>query len=577
MFLTSSFSKRYEKLPVTIFNEATDAAKIVVEDIIKRSQEKAKKGENLVLALASTSACLSVYDEMIMAVKAKKLSFKNIEVFDMDDYYPLDRNELQSHYRFIKECLIDEVDIPAKNVHYIKSNKMDDVQKYCKGFEDEIAKAGGIDVMITSNMGMNEPASAYNSETRMIALNYSSRVAAASDFFGVEDVPYYAITMGIATILKSKEIYFLAWGEGSGNAVKSLVEGDVDSMNPSSYLQEHKNIHVFIDNSASVKLTRIDTPWLTDKVEWTPYLIRKAVFWLCRKLNKPILKLTDRDYNDNLMSNLVTTKGPASQINIKVFNDLQHTISGWPGGKPNADDSTRPERAKPFPKRVLIFSPHPDDDVISMGGTFRRLITQGHDVHVAYETSGNIAVHDDVVLQIIDTARECGFDDKYDEVKALIASKRKGEPEPLRLRQLKGSIRRAEAKSAGRHMGINDQTNVHFLNLPFYETGGVKKGLLTSEDINRVVKLLQEIKPDQIYAAGDLSDPHGTHRTCIEAVLEAMHTIKDEAWVKDCRFWLYRGAWQEWDLDMVDMAVPLSPDEVIQKRHAIYRHLSQKD
>jgi glucosamine-6-phosphate deaminase len=585
MFLTSSFSKRYEKLPVTIFNEATDAAKIVVEDIIKKSQEKAKKGENLVLALASTSACLSVYDEMIKAVKAKKLSFKNIEVFDMDDYYPLDRNELQSHYRFIKECLVDEVDIPAKNVHYIKSNKMDDVQKYCKGFEDEIAKAGGIDVLITSNMGMNEPASAYNSETRMIALNYSSRVAAASDFFGVEDVPYYAITMGIATILKSKEIYFLAWGEGSGNAVKSLVEGEVDSMNPSSYLQEHKNIHVFIDNSASVKLTRIDTPWLTDKVEWTPYLIRKAVFWLCRKLNKPILKLTDRDYNDNLMSNLVTTKGPASQINIKVFNDLQHTISGWPGGKPNADDSTRPERAKPYPKRVVVFSPHPDDDVISMGGTLARLSEQGHDIYMAYETSGNIAVFDHDVVRYLDFIRESaglfGFSDEkakklFTDIKAALAKKHPGEADPMIVRQIKTVIRRGEARSACRYLGI-PESHVNFLALPFYETGGVKKNPLSRKDIDIVKKLLEKVKPHQIFAAGDLSDPHGTHRVCFQAVIAACNELKKESWFKDCRLWMYRGAWQEWDVAEEEMAVPLSPEEVKIKRDAIYRHQSQKD
>ena len=311
---------------------------------------------------------------------------------------------------------------------------------------------------------------------------------------------------------------------------------------------------------------------------WPSRFIRTAVLWLCEQVRKPILKLTYQDYVDNRLGQLLEISGMAyDEINIQVFNDLQHTITGWPGGKPNADDSTRPERAFPYPKRVVIFSPHPDDDVISMGGTFRRLITQGHDVHVAYETSGNIAVHDDVVLQTIDTARECGFEDKYDEVKRIIAGKRKGEPEPLELRKLKGSIRRAEAKAACRHMGLNDQTNVHFLNLPFYETGGVKKGLLTDRDISIVVDLLRKIQPHQIYAAGDLSDPHGTHRTCIEAVLEAMHVVKDEPWVKDCRFWLYRGAWQEWDLDMVDMAVPLSPDEVVQKRHAIYRHLSQKD
>ena len=369
--------------------------------------------------------------------------------------------------------------------------------------------------------------------------------------------------MGLGTILGAKRIILIAWGEEKAQVIKDTVEGEKQLIVPATCLQDHPNVEVVVDEGASSQLTRVKTPWLVGRCLWPSRFIRTAVLWLCEQVRKPILKLTYQDYVDNRLGQLLEISGMAyDEINIQVFNDLQHTITGWPGTSP---------------QRVGIFSPHPDDDVISMGGTFRRLITQGHDVHVAYETSGNIAVHDDVVLQTIDTARECGFEDKYDEVKRIIAGKRKGEPEPLELRKLKGSIRRAEAKAACRHMGLNDRTNVHFLNLPFYETGGVKKGLLTDRDISIVVDLLRKIQPHQIYAAGDLSDPHGTHRTCIEAVLEAMHVVKDEPWVKDCRFWLYRGAWQEWDLDMVDMAVPLSPDEVVQKRHAIYRHLSQKD
>jgi len=356
-------------------------------------------------------------------------------------------------------------------------------------------------------------------------------------------------------------------------------------MNPASYLQEHKNIHVFIDDSASVKLTRIDTPWLTDKVEWTPYLIRKAVFWLCRKLNKPILKLTDRDYNDNLMSNLVTTKGPASQINIKVFNDLQHTISGWPGGKPNADDSTRPERAKPYPKRVVVFSPHPDDDVISMGGTLARLSEQGHDIYMAYETSGNIAVFDHDVVRYLDFIRESaglfGFSDEkakelFTDIKTALAKKHPGEADPMIVRKIKTVIRRGEARSACRYLGI-PESHVNFLALPFYETGGVKKNPLSRKDIDIVKTLLQKVKPHQIFAAGDLSDPHGTHRVCFQAVIAACNELKKESWFKDCRMWMYRGAWQEWDVAEEEMAVPLSPEEVKIKRDAIYRHQSQKD
>ncbi|MBQ3382370.1 MAG: glucosamine-6-phosphate deaminase [Bacteroidales bacterium] len=585
MFLTSDFSKRYEKLPVKIFGEQREASKVIVRDVILQSKKKAAEGKKLVLALAASSACLQVYDDFIAAVKEKKLSFKNIEIFGMDDYYPLDKEELQSHYRFLKECLIDDIDIPKENVHYIDSGKRNDMEAYCQSFEKEIEKAGGIDIVITGNMAMNEPGSPYNSRTRKINLNYTTRVSAASEFFGVDDVPYYAITMGIATILEARKIYYLAWGEGSAPKIKKIVEGEVTKMVPASYLQEHGNAHIMIDRAASVNLTRVETPWLTDKVDWTPYLIRKSVFWLCKKLDKPILKLTDRDYNDNGMSDLVTEKGPASQINIKVFNDLQHIISGWPGGKPNTDDSTRPERALPYPKRVVVFSPHPDDDVISMGGTLARLAEHGHDIHVAYQTSGNIAVFDHDVIRYLDFIRESAdiFDidsakakELFQDIEKQLKKKHPGQADPLIVRRIKTYIRRGEARSACRYLGIPDD-HVNFLSLPFYETGGVKKKPLGKKDIEIVKKLLQRIKPHQIFAAGDLSDPHGTHRVCFQAVIKACEELKDEPWFKDCRVWMYRGAWQEWDVAEAEMAVPLSPEEVKIKRSAIFRHQSQKD
>ena len=585
MFLTSDFSKRYEKLPVKIFGEQREASKVIVRDVILQSKKKAAEGKKLVLALAASSSCLQVYDDFIAAVKEKKLSFKNIEIFGMDDYYPLDKDELQSHYRFLKECLIDEIDIPKKNIHYIDSSKRNDMEDYCQKYEKEIEKAGGLDIVITGNMAMNEPGSPYNSRTRKINLNYTTRVSAASEFFGVDDVPYYAITMGIATILEARKIYYLAWGEGSAPKIKKIVEGEVTKMVPASYLQEHGNAHIMIDRAASVNLTRVETPWLTDKVNWTPYLIRKSVFWLCKKLDKPILKLTDRDYNDNGMSDLVTEKGPASQINIKVFNDLQHIISGWPGGKPNTDDSTRPERALPYPKRVVVFSPHPDDDVISMGGTLARLAEHGHDIHVAYQTSGNIAVFDHDVIRYLDFIRESAdiFDidaakakELFLDIEKQLKKKHPGQADPLIVRRIKTYIRRGEARSACRYLGIPDD-HVNFLSLPFYETGGVKKKPLGKKDIEIVKKLLQRIKPHQIFAAGDLSDPHGTHRVCFQAVIKACEELRDEPWFKDCRIWMYRGAWQEWDVAEAEMAVPLSPEEVKIKRSAIFRHQSQKD
>ncbi len=575
--------RRFEKIRTNIFENEASGAQYVAQEIAACIREKQAEGEMCVLGMTTGKSPVGLFRAMVDLHK-QGLSFSNVILFSLDEFFPIAPDELQSRNYSIHENLLDHIDIKPENIHIPDGTlPQNEVSDFCHNYENLIEEYDGIDLMVLGTgvkgqIGFNEPGTYPNTRTRLVALGNESRKAAASIFYGIENVPHKAITMGLKTIMDAKRIILIAWGEEKAQVIEDIVEGEHQLLVPATCLQEHKNVEVVIDEGAASQLTRVKTPWLVGRCQWPPRFIRTAVLWLCDQVKKPILKLTYQDYVDNRLGQLLEISGMVyDEINIQVFNDLQHTITGWPGGKPNADDSTRPERAKPFPKRVLIFSPHPDDDVISMGGTFRRLITQGHDVHVAYETSGNIAVHDDVVLQTIDTARECGFEDKYDEIKAIIDGKRKGEPEPLALRQLKGSIRRGEAKAACRHMGLNDKTNVHFLNLPFYETGGVKKGLLTDADISRVVALLQELKPDQIYAAGDLSDPHGTHRTCIEAVLEAMNQIRDEAWTKECRFWLYRGAWQEWDLDMVDMAVPLSPDEVIQKRHAIYRHLSQKD
>lgn len=585
MILSSNFSRRYEKVPVSIFKEQEDATKIIVDNVIAVNNENIANGKKTVLALDASSSCIKVYDEFVKAYENGTLSFKNIVVFSIDEYYPLDRNELQSHYRFLKEYLFDLVDIPAENIHCLESEAKENITEYCEQYEAKIASYGGLDIVITGGIGSNEPGSPYNSTTRQITLNYTSRVAAASDFFGVEYVPYHAITMGIKTLTDAKLFYYLAWGEGKAKSVKKIVEGTITDQLPASYLQEHKNINLFIDEAASVDLTRIATPWLTGKCEWTDYMTRKSVFWLCKKLDKPILKLTDRDYNDNGMSDLVTQRGPASAINIKVFNDLQHTISGWPGGKPNADDSTRPERALPYPKRVVVFSPHPDDDVISMGGTVARLSAQGHELHMAYQVSGNIAVFDHDVIRYLDFIREsCPIfdfnsdkaEEMYKKIEEELKRKHPGEADPLDVRQIKTIIRRGEARAACRYLGIPEE-RVHFLELPFYETGGVKKKPLGREDIDIVKNLLRQVKPHQIFAAGDLSDPHGTHRVCFQAVIAACEELKNEEWFKDCRVWMYRGAWQEWDVAEAEMAVPLSPEEVEIKREAIFRHQSQKD
>ena len=570
--------RKFEKVYTNIFASESSGSMYVAREIENCIREKQKFGELCILGITTGKSPVGVFRALVEIHKKENLSFRNVVVFSLDEFFPISPKEQQSRNWLIHESLLDHVDILPENIHIPDGTlPQDKVAAFCRDYEAKIEEYGGLDLLflgtgVQGQLGFNEPGSYTNTRTRLVALGNESRQAVSSIFYGIDNVPRKAITMGLGTILKAKRIILMAWGEEKATVIKDIVEGEENSATPATCLQKHPNIEVVVDEGASQELTRVKTPWLVGTCLWPERFIRTAVLWLCRKVDKPILKLTYQDYIDNRLGQLLEATGQTyDMINIQVFNDLQHTISGWPGGKPNADDSTRPERATPYPKRVLIFSPHPDDDVISMGGTFIRLIAQGHDVHVAYQTSGNIAVLDDIVLQTLDTARECGFVDRYNEVQEIINNKKKGEAEPIELR------RRAEAKAACRQMGLTDPSHVHFLNLPFYETGGVKKGLLTDKDIQIVVDLLREIKPHQIYAAGDLSDPHGTHRVCIEAVLAAMEVVQDEEWVKECRLWLYRGAWQEWDLDMVDMAVPLSPDEVIQKRHAIYRHLSQKD
>jgi glucosamine-6-phosphate deaminase len=457
-----------------------------------------------------------------------------------------------------------------------------DVGAYCARFD---ASARGLDLLIIGigeqgQVGFNEAGSSEQSHTRTVLLSYPSRKRQARYFNGdISVTPKEAITMGISTMMSAKKVILMAWGETKADAVARIVEGEMGSDCPATYFQHHPNVQMFVDEVSGSLLTRVIAPWLIGPCNWTPKFRRKAVIWLCQQVHKPILKLTHADYLQHSLEELLDVVGSYDQVNIQVFNDLQHTITGWPGGKPNADDSTRPVSSKPFPKKVLILSPHPDDDVISMGGTFIRLVHQGHDVHVAYQTSGNVAVHDDVVLQHMDAAFQLGFGDRFDEVKKLIDSKKPGEPEPRELLNIKGAIRRSEARGAVRSFGLNDNTNAHFLNLPFYESGGVKKLPRTQADIDIIKELITKLKPHMIFMAGDLADPHGTHRVCTEAALEAIEQLKEEGqeWLRETTIWLYRGAWMEWELGRVDMAVPLSPDELIKKRHAIFHHLSQKD
>lgn len=567
----------YERIPADIYEDEEVASAELAQEIIT-----AINGcyGTFRLGLTTGSSPISLYRELVRRHKAGDVSFANVEIFSIDEYYPAPAPN-QSRNRRLYEELVAHIDVKPENVHIPRHTELKDNISDLNADFDRLAK--GLDMLVLGvgekgQVGFNEAGASEKSRTRTVLLSYGSRKRQAKNFAGdVNATPRTAIAMGISTMLSAKRIVLIAWGEDKAQVVKNIVEDKMDPSCPASFLQRHDNITFYTDDNAASLLTRNVAPWLVGPCEWTPKFIRKAVVWLCEQVHKPILKLTQGDYLSNGLGELLEQSGSYDQINIKVFNDLQHTISGWPGGKPNADDSTRPVPSSPFPKKVIVFSPHPDDDVISMGGTFIRLVEQGHDVHVAYETSGNVAVHDDVVLQHMDAARELGFGDRFGEVKKIIAGKKQGEPEPRALLELKGAIRRSEAKSAVRSFGLNDETNAHFLNLPFYETGGIKKGQRTQKDIDIIIDLLQKVQPHQIYLAGDLADPHGTHRVCTEAVLEALNQLKDEAWLKECHVWLYRGAWMEWELGKVDMAVPLSPDEVIKKRHAIYRHLSQKD
>ena len=577
--LPNGIKHTFERIPAHIYDDEVAASERLAEKVV--ASINACEGV-FRLGLTTGSSPVELYKALVRRYNAGDVSFKNVEIYSIDEYYPAPE-DCHSRNRRLYSDFVTKVDIDPEKVHVPKLKEIQDtasVTEFCAEYD---RMASGLDLLIMGTgekgqIGFNEFGASEKSRTRTVLLPYASRKRQARNFAGnVDETPDKAIAMGISTMMSAKKIHLIAWGEDKAQVVKQIVEDPMDPACPASFLQKHNNISFYVDDNAAGLLTRNVAPWLVGPCEWTPKFIRKAVVWLCEQVHKPILKLTQADYLSNGLGELLEQFGPYSQINIKVFNDFQHTISGWPGGKPNADDSTRPVPSSPFPKRVVIFSPHPDDDVISMGGKFIRLTEQGHDVHVAYETSGNVAVHDDVVLQHMDAARELGFGDRFDEVRDIIASKKPGQPEPRALLELKGAIRRAEAKSAVRSFGLNDETNTHFLNLPFYETGGIKKGERTQADIDIIIKLLQKVKPHQIYLAGDLADPHGTHRVCTEAVLEALKQLQGEAWLDECHVWLYRGAWMEWELGKVDMAVPLSPDEVIKKRHAIYRHLSQKD
>lgn len=576
------------RAPVSVYADSHAASRAVAREIADLIRKRASEGRRAVLGLATGSTPQEVYEELVRLHREEGLSFRNVVTFNLDEYWPMQPDALQSYRRFMNEYLFDHVDIDPANAHVPEGTiAQSDVESYCDRYEAAIRDAGGIDLQVlgigrTGHIGFNEPGSPKTSRTRLITLDHITRLDAASDFFGEWNVPRRAITMGVGTILDARRVVLIAFGEGKAAIIREATEGAITNSVAASFLQEHPNTEFVLDPAAAGELTPIKTPWLLGPVrrfggQWDEPTTRRAVIWLAGKVNKPILKLVGADYNENGLQELLSERGMAYDVNIEVFRRLQSTITGWPGGKPDQDE--------PYPKRVVLFSPHPDDDVISMGGTLIRLCEQGHEVHVAYQTSGNIAVFDEEALRHADFVTEfCrAFDllgDRAqmieDAIQGFIHKKHPGDIDSPELQRIKGMIRRTEARAAAIFSGVREE-RVHFLDLPFYETGRVKKKPLSEEDVRITIELLERIQPHQVYAAGDLSDPHGTHRVCLAAINQALGRLRDKPWMKNCAVWHYRGAWQEWEPHQIDMAVPLSPDEVERKRMAIFKHESQKD
>ncbi|GGG22726.1 glucosamine-6-phosphate deaminase [Pontibacter amylolyticus] len=583
---------RFEKLPVTVYSDEYIASVKVAQRIAELIRYKQGRNEKAVLGLATGATPVKVYSELVRLHREEGLSFRNVITFNLDEYYPMQPTAVQSYVTFMNENLFDHIDINRNNIHIPDGTlPLEKIHDYCLDYERKIESVGGLDLQLlgigrTGHIGFNEPGSAPNSGTRLVTLDDLTRRDASRDFGGKENVPRKAITMGIGTIFKAREIILMAWSGKKASIIKKAVEGEISGDVPATYLQLSDNVEFVLDQDAASELTRFDTPWLVKDCVWDDSQIKKAVIWLSQTVKKPILKLTEEDYNNHGMAQLITEKGTAYEINIDIFNKLQSTITGWPGGKPNADDRRRPERAEPARKRVVIFSPHPDDDVISMGGTFIRLVDQGHDVHVAYQTSGNTAVWDDDVLRYmefaIDFNRSIGQESDhlegiYDNMRSFLENKQPNQLDTQEIRDVKGFIRKSEAIAGARYAGLDDD-HIHFMALPFYETGKTVKKPVTDIDVELTIELLQKVKPHQVFAAGDFADPHGTHIVCFNIVLAALNRLREtEEWAQDCWLWMYRGAWHEFATHEIEMAVPLSPQEVQRKRNAIFKHQSQKD
>jgi glucosamine-6-phosphate deaminase len=577
-----------ERIPTQIYSSADAACKTVADAVTDLINERNAAHKPTVLGLATGSTPVRLYRELIRRHKEEGLSFANVITFNLDEYYGLDGDHPESYRKFMQDQLFDHVDLQPENTH-VPDGLVDSeaVFKSCKAYEDAIVAAGGIDIQIlgigrTGHIGFNEPGSGPETLTRLVTLDSLTRRDAARDFLGEANVPRHAITMGVGTILAAHKLFLLAWGEGKASIMAKTVEGEQTDTIPATFLQQHDDCTFCIDQAAASHLTRQRHPWLVGRIEWTEETTRKAVLWLAQKTGKALLKLVDEDYTENGMSDLLIEQGSAYQININLFNVTQHTITGWPGGKPDADDSNRPERATPFPKRSLILSPEPLDDVYCLGGTINRLKQHGNDVTIAYQTSGNLAVPDSEVQASIELMIELGQDRSGEAdlayaktVEQQLKDKGAFGADTAEIRHLKGLIRRSEARSSARTLGI-DTANLQFMDLPFYEEGRYRRFIVTEADVTKMCELLESVKPHQIFATGYGHDPLSVPALSFEVLRAALEQCTSSEWMKDCNIWLYKGPADEWEAHEIDMAVPLSPDEFENKIQGIYQHQTQR-
>lgn len=571
--------KVYTKIVETPLEGAADAASDVAKIINRTVEEKGR----CIIGLGAGRCALDVYDELVKLYFADKVSFAHTVVFNISELGLGAAHDYErSTFKRLEDRLLKKVDIEPENIHtFSREATKENVHKLCRAYETEIDEYGGLDLVIceltkSGSLAFNDSGSTMSTSCRLTSLSSDARSRIAESYMYDDEAPATAVTLGINNLLSARRLMCVAWGEDSAKAVVDTIEGNLSELTPASYLQMHQNVKLVVDLDAASDLTRINFPWKVTSCNWTRQLIRRAIVWLCQQTGKPILKLTNKDYNDNGLSELVALHGSAYEMNIQIFNDLQHTITGWPGGKPNADDASRPERRLPYPKRVLCFGPHPDDPVVSMGGTLKRLVEQGHDVHVVFETSGDVAISDDDLQYHILLNRRLlqRIDNVPDEVRSFVEQTSERYTDPMKSRVIKGEIFVCEGMMACEYLGIKRE-NVHELTLPFFTEEPYGNGRISEADVDIIKQLIVEVKPHQIFFADDLNDPYGTHARATNALLAAIDELKDEPFMADCRVWMYRGQWGVWGIDNIEMAVPMSPEEFKHKRDAILKYQSQ--